>query len=92
MARILAYYFDLDLREDDTLLHEWATELLGMVAADATEVNLGGYLVALEDKLKIEGQTKRHRRAVCIALWHVAKCALVREEKGRAFPEDRFIG
>jgi hypothetical protein len=83
LARVLAYYFDRDRRADAEMLQEWATQVLGMVAADATEVNIGGFLAALEDQLLITAQTKPHRRAVGIALWHIAKCALVRDEASR---------
>ena len=79
LARILAFYFQRDLAADRELVRQWSTEILGMVVADATEVNIGGYLVALEDRLAIRDHSPAHRRAVAIALWHVGKCACLRD-------------
>jgi hypothetical protein len=78
LARVLAFYLHRDLRAEATTLHEWATEVLGMVDANATDVNLGGYLAALADGPGVRERTSFERRAAGIALWHVAKCALIR--------------
>jgi hypothetical protein len=49
-----------------------------MADADATEVNIAGYLRGLEDRY-LQDHPAKHRRALAIALWHIAKCAEVRD-------------
>ena len=54
-----------------------------MAEADATEVHIAGYLRTLEAQHLADEHPARHRRAVAIALWHVAKCAAVRDSAVR---------
>ena len=44
LRRVLAYFFERFDPLDDAWLDEHATIILGMVAADATEVHIAGYL------------------------------------------------
>ncbi len=64
--------------EDATLL-EYAGIIVGMVAADASEVQVAAYLGHLEDQSGLQRSTARHRRLEAVAVWHVAKAALTRD-------------
>ena len=44
LRRVLTYYFERDPLHDQAWLDEHANTILGMVAADATEVHVAGYL------------------------------------------------
>lgn len=78
MRRVLAHYFDRHAPADGEWLLAHADTVLGMVAADATEVHVASYLYAV---LRDEGVTEARPggRVTAIALWHVAKAALVRD-------------
>jgi hypothetical protein len=64
--------------EDATLL-EYAGIVVGMVAADASEVHVAAYLGHLEDQAGLQRSAARHRRLEAVAVWHVAKAALTRD-------------
>ena len=49
-----------------------------MAEADSTEVQIAGYLRTIEEKHGASHES-RHRRAVAIAVWHIAKSAEVRD-------------
>jgi hypothetical protein len=55
----------------------------GMVEADSTEVQLGGYLKEVERAFGVTEEHGRHRRGTAIALWHITKCAELRERARR---------
>ena len=79
MRRVLAHFFErLDV-SDEPWLDEHAQTVIGMVAADATEVHIAGYLRSV---VRETGAPSRHplgARPVAISLWHIAKSALVRD-------------
>jgi hypothetical protein len=79
IAKSLRHFFGFDVQVDDAALLEYAVTVVGMVAADASEVQVAAYLGYLEDGLGLERSTARHRRLVAVALWHVAKAALTRD-------------
>jgi len=58
-----------------------------MAEADATQVNIAGYLRTLEANHLTEAHPGRHRRAVAIAVWHIAKTAEVRDRALRLLAE-----
>src|SRR4051812_19973853 len=79
LSRILSVVFHRDPLEHGVWLAEHARAVFGMVAADATEVAVAGYLNGLARELALEpGEIKA--RSTAAALWHVAKVALLREE------------
>jgi hypothetical protein len=78
MCRVLSSYFHVDPKAAVPQLSEYAGVIRGMAEADATEVNIAGYLRSLEDRY-LQDHPARHRRAVAIALWHIAKCGEVRD-------------
>jgi hypothetical protein len=78
LTRVLSSYLHLDPAAAASQLHEYTTAVREMAEADATEVQIAGYLRGLETT---HGQDHpaRHRRAVAIAVWHIAKCGEVRD-------------
>lgn len=79
LRRILAHYFDRFDPTDEAWLEEHALVVLGMVAADATEIQIAGYLRSVVNQMERPPQEPRSARATAISLWHVAKAALVRD-------------
>lgn len=76
MRQLLAFLFERRDAGDAPWLEEHAQIILGMVAADATDVHIRGYLRSLErDGATMSGDA----RVYAIALWHVGKAALVRD-------------
>lgn len=55
----------------------------GMVEADSTEVHVAGYLKEVEQAFGMTEEHGRRRRGTAIALWHIAKCAEVRDRACR---------
>ena len=79
LRRIISSYLELDLERDATQLEAMVGALRGMADADATEIQITGYLHTLENQLGITDRLPRHRRTMAIAIWHIAKCAEVRD-------------
>ncbi len=77
MQRTLEFYFARHAAEDQVWLARAAEDVFGMVAADATDVQIAGYLksVARTQGLEFPPQARLHS----ILLWHIAKAALVRD-------------
>ena len=86
LARVLAHY--LGCPDEAAASPPWLVQAVatvaGMVAADASEVQLASYLRALA---RSRGRTMpdelRGARVVAVALWHVAKAADVRDRAER---------
>ena len=79
LRRVLAHFFERDIDGDREWLDEIANTIVGMVAADATEIHIAAYL---RDIVRQEGSPTREplgARPAAIALWHIAKAALVRD-------------
>ena len=79
LRRVLAYFFERNDPEYEAWLEEHANIIVGMVAADATEVHVAGYLNSVA---RSAGWPKREplgARAAAVGLWHIAKAALVRD-------------
>ena len=87
LARVLASYLELDLSQESARLHEYAASVRGMAEADATEVQIAGYLRSLEARHLSAEHPARHRRGVAIALWHITKAAEVRDRAMRLLAE-----
>ena len=79
MRRVLAHFFE----RQDPQFEEWVDEqaliIAGMVAADATEVHVAGYLRSVLRDLGRPTREPRGARQAAIALWHIAKAALIRD-------------
>jgi hypothetical protein len=83
LTRVLAHYLDLGGQADDPRLRPHVDAIRGLVEGDATEVQLAGYLKDVDRDFGVEDSHIRRRRGAAIALWHIAKCAEVRERARR---------
>lgn len=90
LSRVIGYFFNRPLDEHREWLEPHANTVLGMVAADATEVHIAGYLksIAVDLDVPFDGQ---RGRGTAIALWHIAKAALVRDLAERVLQADAPI-
>jgi len=79
LYRVLAHFFEKLDEADEPWLREHAQIILGMVAADATEVHVAGYLKSLVRETGSPARERIEFRPVAISLWHIAKAALVRD-------------
>jgi len=75
----LAVLFDRDVDADSQWLEEHAQTVLAMVAADATEVHVAGYLRSVARSLGYPERQPPGVRMTANALWHAGKAALVRD-------------
>jgi hypothetical protein len=77
---VLAHFFDRFDAADEAWLDEHAATIVGMVAADATEVHVAAYLKAIADERAGSAEAPPFSgRGVAVSLWHIAKAALVRD-------------
>ncbi len=79
LSRVLSSYFHLDPEAHVAILAQYVSTVRGMAEADSTEVQIAGYLHSLEENHGITDRLARHRRSVAIAVWHITKCAEVRD-------------
>lgn len=79
IASAIRHFLGFDVALDDARLLEYAEALMGMVAADASEIQVAAYLGYLEDAHDRPRSPAKHRRLEAIAIWHVAKAALTRD-------------
>jgi hypothetical protein len=77
LARILAHYFDRREPSDVSWNVEHAMAIRGLVEAGGTEVHVASYLYRVLREL--DKAAPPRGRITAIALWHVAKAALVRD-------------
>ena len=77
MQRVLAFYFDRHAEADAPWIAEHASAIRGMVEAGASEVHVAGYLYRCLRELALPAPLRG--RTTAIALWHIAKAALVRD-------------
>jgi hypothetical protein len=90
LERILAHLFGRPAVSHGPWLREHATAVFGMVAADATEVHVAGYLRSIARDLGYAAPAgvPADIRTTAIALWHAAKAALVRDFAERVLRGD----
>lgn len=79
LRRVLAYCFERHAPDDQPWLDEHAQTVLGMVAADATEVHVAGYLRSVVRDAGGPAREPLGARSTAVALWHIGKAALVRD-------------
>lgn len=77
IQRTLTFFFDRHGVADAVWLREAAQTLVGMVDADASEILVAGYLKHVARTQGIEFPP--HARLASVAVWHIAKAALVRD-------------
>ena len=80
----LAHYFERFDVADEPWLVEIATNVFGMVAGDATDVQIAGYLRGVVREVGFPDRQPLGTRLFAISMWHMAKVALVRDEAERA--------
>lgn len=78
IRRVLAFLFDRHADTDTEWLQNQANTIVGMVAADASEVQVANYAHSLIEPAD-SPSTPNDMRLAGIALWHIAKAALVRD-------------
>lgn len=88
MHRILAHFFERFESTDESWLDEHVRAVFGLVAADATEVHVAGYLRHVVRESGAPPREPLGARAAAVALWHVAKVALVRDFAERVLRGD----
>ncbi|MFN2602904.1 MAG: hypothetical protein ABR582_09145 [Gemmatimonadaceae bacterium] len=79
MRRVLAHFFERFDPSDEDWLEEHVLIVIGMVDADATEVHIAGYLRSVVRQTGFPTREPLGARKTAIALWHIAKAALVRD-------------
>lgn len=91
LERILGHHFARTAPGDRPWLAGHAAAVLGMVDADASEVQVAGYLRSIARELGYAGPAGGPPcgRVVAIALWHAAKAALVRDHAQRLLRGNR---
>jgi hypothetical protein len=88
LERQLAHFFARHEDEDFRWLADHANAILGMVAGDATEVHVVGYLRSMEQELGEPRRPAGPMRILAVSLWHIAKAALVRDLAERVLRGD----
>jgi hypothetical protein len=88
LRRVLSYFFERDPITDREWLDEHANIIIGMVAADAAEVHVAGYLRSVVRETGAPQRVPLGARAAAVALWHMAKAALVRDFAERVLQGD----
>jgi hypothetical protein len=78
MRRVLSYFAGRHAPDDDAWLDHQANTIIAMVDADANEVEVANYLRSLVPD-ETGDVARDHARLAGIALWHIAKVALVRD-------------
>lgn len=79
LSRVLGHFFERHADSDQAWLGQHANTVLGMVAADATEIHVAGYLRSVVREMGAPLREPLGARPAAIALWHIAKAALVRD-------------
>jgi len=82
LHRVLEYHLGRDTSMPPSRIREHVVAIRGMVEGDSAEVQVAGYLALVEKEAgkSVEPST---RRTVAIALWHIAKCAAIRDRARR---------
>jgi hypothetical protein len=79
IARVLQRFLALDAERDAGAKAEYAHAIVQMVRANASEGEVANYLAYVQQQRGQPVTPPPMRRYVAIALWHIAKAALVRD-------------
>ena len=79
VARVLRRFLVLDAEQDADTEAAYTQSVVQMVRARASEGDVANYLAYLQEQRGQPVTPPPMRRYVAIALWHIAKVALVRE-------------
>jgi hypothetical protein len=89
LTRVLAFYLGKDPAVHGVHLRGHVTAIRGMVEASASEFDLMGYLRSIEEQEGLDPGPVPPRRSIAVALWHIAKCAEVRDRAQRLLDTTR---
>lgn len=92
LARALHHAIGRDVEVEDDVLLGHAAIILGMVEADASEVQIAAYLGDIQEEIGVDRSAGRDRRQAAIAMWHIGKAALVRDHTIRVLEKVRELG
>ena len=84
VRQVLAHYLGRPDEENARWLAEHALAVLGMVDADASEVDVAAYIRQVARALGRAPAEVAGARMVAVALWHVVKAARMRDLAERA--------
>ena len=85
LGRVIAH--SLGRPDSDPLVVEESLTIRGLVEADATEVHVARHLRNVFARAGLPDPEAPRRRALGIALWHIAKVGLVRDTADRQVRE-----
>ncbi|MEO7361880.1 MAG: hypothetical protein ABI120_16230 [Gemmatimonadaceae bacterium] len=83
LRHALVHFFERFDEAAGPFLDEHATIVFGMVAADATDVQIAMYLRGVVRDVGFPNREPLGSRVFAISMWHIAKVALVRDAAER---------
>jgi hypothetical protein len=92
LTRVLQLYLGRDAHVTLVRLREHVREIRALVEAGAVEAQVGRHLAALEREAGLPNDPDRPRRTATTALWHIVKCAEVRDRARRSDAEGQGAG
>ena len=88
LRKALAHFFERFDASDGEWLDQQATIVFGMVDAHASEVQLSSYLRSVVHEVGVPTREPLGSRTAAVALWHIAKAAIVRDFAERVLRDD----
>lgn len=79
LVTVLRHFLGPERGISEERLEDAARDIQGLVAGDATEQHVSGYLRRLGEELRIDDGELPPRRMAACALWSIAKLAIVRD-------------
>jgi hypothetical protein len=84
LVTVLRHFFGPEREVPEERLQDAARDIQGLVWGYATEKHVSGYLRRLGEELNIDEGELPPRRMAAVALWSIAKLAMVRDTALRA--------
>jgi len=91
LRQALVHFFERFDEAAEPFLDEHATIVFGMVAADATDVQIAMYLRGVVRDVGFPAREPLGSRLFAISLWHIAKVALVRDAAERRLRQQSVV-
>lgn len=88
LRKVLSHFFERFDESDGEWLDEQATIVFGMVEAHVSEVQVSAYLRSVVREAGVPTREPLGSRMAAVALWHVAKAAIVRDYAERVLRDD----
>ena len=86
VQKTVAFFFNRHEVSDEGWLRDAAQTIVGMVEADASDILIAGYLKHVAREQGIEFPPRA--RMASVAVWHIAKAAIVRDAAVRLLNSD----